>query len=181
MYDAPPTRLPTPPLAMDEHTLQEQQAALNLAALCNTRNTEGDNLKALTDAMVAGLSGTGVLEIIAKGSMTKLVESEGDANDADMAMLDLIIQLGKEAEAAKQRALAARVVSSTNGDVDMVEIKKAPSSSPPPAPTPDMNEEALIPRDENQPAGKRKLNGKDGFLGAENADNKERAKRSRSR
>ena len=173
-----PARPPTPPLMMDEHTLEEQQAALNLAALCNTRNKEGDNLKTLTDAMVAGISGTGAIEIIAKGSVTKLLESKDDANDADMAMLDLIIQLGKEAE-AKKNALAAKPDghTSTNEDVDMAE---ASSSSPAPPPTP--ADETLAPRDDNlETEKKRKLVGKDGFLDAEDAENMERAKRSRSR
>ena len=181
-----PARPPTPPLMMDEHTLEEQQAALNLAALCNGRDTGVNNLKALTNAMVAGISGTGAIELIAKGAAAKLVKSGDDANDADVAMLDLAIEMGKQAELIrqkiedkKQKALTAKPedYKSTNGDVDMAE---ASSSSPAPPPTP--VDEALAPRDDNlETEKKRKLGGKDGFLDAEEAENRDRAKRSRSR
>lgn len=169
---------------MDEHSLEEQQAALNLAALCNGRDTSEDNMRTLTNALVAGISGTGAIEIIAKGSVAKLIKSEDDANDADIAMLDLAIKMGTQAELIKQKIQAKRqgsVGSPTGEDTEMVEIKKAQSSSPAPALTPAATEEALAPRDENEPTGKRKLDGKDGFLDAENAEDRERAKRSRSR
>lgn len=150
---------------------------MNLAALSNWGETKGNNLKALTDAMIAGLSGTGAIEIIAKGSVAKLIKSEDDANDADLAMLDLLIHMGREADIKRQKALSSKM---QNGvDIDMAEIKKARSSSP-------VEEEALASRNDNEPTGsktekKRKLGAKDGFLDAEGAENRERAKRSRSR
>lgn len=63
-------------------------------------------MRALTDAMVAGLSGTGAVEIIAKGSVAKLVQDPAQANGADDLTLDLLIQMGKEAEAMKAERLA---------------------------------------------------------------------------
>lgn len=63
-------------------------------------------MRALTDAMVAGLSGTGAVEIIAKGSVAKLITNPAEANDADVSMLDAFILMGKEAEAMKAERLA---------------------------------------------------------------------------
>ena len=176
-------------MAMEEHDLQDQHAALNLAALCSRRESETDSIKALTDAMVAGLSGTGAIEIIAQGSVAKLVGGDDAATDADVAMLDLVIEMGKQAERAKQR-MEALSLQNGDGDVDMdgaenaVRVKKQPSSSPAltPAATQD-GEEALAPSEGNEAAavGKRKASGKDGFLAAEDGENRERAKRSRSR
>ena len=91
---------------MAEYSLQDQQAALNLAALLGSGSSSQDNMRSLTDAMVAGLSGTGAVEIIAKGSVAKLVRDPAQANGADDLTLDLLIQMGKEAEAMKAERLA---------------------------------------------------------------------------
>lgn len=97
---------PYPTLAMAEYSLQDQQAALNLAALLGSDSSSQDNMRSLTNAMVAGLSGTGAVEIIAKGSVAKLVQDPTQANGADDLTLDLLIKMGKEAEAMKAERLS---------------------------------------------------------------------------
>lgn len=62
-------------------------------------------MRALTDAMISGLSGTGAVELIAKGSVVKLIGNPAEANDADVSMLETLIQIGKEAEAMKSERL----------------------------------------------------------------------------
>lgn len=108
---------------MAEHSLQDQQAALNLAALLGSGSSSQDSVKDLLDAMIAGLSGTGAVEIIAKGSVAKLIRNPAEANDADVSMLDALIQMGKEAEAMKAERLAKWVDATQRG---------GGSESPPP-------------------------------------------------
>ena len=157
-------------------------------------------MRALTDAMVAGLSGTGAVEIIAKGSVAKLVQDPAQTNGADDLTLDLLIQMGKEAEAIKARltkwtdSTQQRGGSESPTPVEKRHLRQQNSKAF------EENADAKVEMDEDvdmdnnvvpvvpvatsstsssAPQGeKRKIGDKDGLLGAED---RERAKRSKSR